>query len=255
MGDAHGGIGLVHVLAPGAGGPVGVDAQVGGVDVDLHVLGLGQHRHGGRRGVDAPLRLRGRHPLHPVHPAFELQPPEHPVAGDGRDDFLIAAGLALGNALDLHAPAVQGGIALVHAKKVPREQGRLVAAGARAHLQDGRGVLVLVLGRQQQGHLPLQPGQPVLQRVQLLPGQGRHLGVAALGHGLQFGRFAPHPLQLAHRLHHRLQLGVLLGQTHDLRPIRSRPHPRLDLAIAVEHLFETGLGVFADAGWAGGGLP
>ena len=34
VGDADGGIGLVDVLAAGAAGPVGVDAQVGRVDVD-----------------------------------------------------------------------------------------------------------------------------------------------------------------------------------------------------------------------------
>ena len=39
-------------------------------DVDL--LGLGQHRDGGRRGVDAALALGDRHPLHPVRAALVL---------------------------------------------------------------------------------------------------------------------------------------------------------------------------------------
>ena len=45
-----------------------------------------------------------------------------------------------------------------------------------------------------------------------------------------------------HRLGDRLQLCVLLGQPHDLGPVRGRAHARLDLAEAVEHLVETGLG-------------
>src|SRR5262249_8407957 len=38
VGDAHGRVGLVDVLAAGAGGAVGVDAQVGVVDLDLDTL-------------------------------------------------------------------------------------------------------------------------------------------------------------------------------------------------------------------------
>ena len=43
------------------------------VDLDLDVLGLGQHRDGHRRGVDAALRLGHRHALHAVHAALELE--------------------------------------------------------------------------------------------------------------------------------------------------------------------------------------
>src|SRR6185503_6050490 len=56
VGDAHGAVGLVHVLAAGAGGAVGVDPDVGVLDVDLHVLGLGQDGDGGGGGMDAALR-------------------------------------------------------------------------------------------------------------------------------------------------------------------------------------------------------
>jgi hypothetical protein len=47
---------------------------------------------------------------------------------------------------------------------------------------------------------------------------------------------------------HRLELGMLLGQAHDLSPVRSRGHARLDLPEAVEHLFEPGLGESQGAG-------
>src|SRR5690606_16349296 len=54
VGDADGRFGLVDVLATGAGGAIGVHAQVGRVDLDgVLLIRLGQHRHGAGRGVDA----------------------------------------------------------------------------------------------------------------------------------------------------------------------------------------------------------
>ena len=49
-------------------------SQVVRVDLDLDLLGLGDHEHAGRGGVDAALRLGDGHPLHAVHPALVLQP-------------------------------------------------------------------------------------------------------------------------------------------------------------------------------------
>jgi hypothetical protein len=40
-------------------------------DVDL--VGFGQHGHGGRAGVDAPLALGDRHALHAMHARFVLE--------------------------------------------------------------------------------------------------------------------------------------------------------------------------------------
>src|SRR2546423_3623719 len=54
VGDAHGGLRLVDVLAAGAGSAVDVDAQVGGVDVDLdRLVDLGIDEDAGERGVPA----------------------------------------------------------------------------------------------------------------------------------------------------------------------------------------------------------
>ena len=50
-----------------------------GVDDHLDLLGLGQHGHGGGRGVDAPGRLGHRHPLHPVHARLVLEMPYAPL--------------------------------------------------------------------------------------------------------------------------------------------------------------------------------
>ena len=135
-----------------------------------------------------------------------------------------------------------GGIALVHAEQVAGEQGGLVAAGSGPHFKNGGRVLVLVLRGQQQGDLALQPRQPVLQRLQLVAGHGGHLGIAAGGHLLQLRSLVAGALQRLDRVDHGLQLGVLLAQAHDLLSVGGRAHARLDLAEAVEHLIEPGLG-------------
>jgi hypothetical protein len=55
---AHRRIGLVDVLAAGAAGAKGVDAQIGRVERDgFGLIRLGHHRHRGGAGVDAALRL------------------------------------------------------------------------------------------------------------------------------------------------------------------------------------------------------
>ena len=75
MGDADGGIGLVDVLAAGAGGAEGVHLEVGGIDViALHLVHLGHDRHGAGGGVDTPLGLGLRDALHAVGAGLELEP-------------------------------------------------------------------------------------------------------------------------------------------------------------------------------------
>ena len=95
VGDADRRVGLVDVLAAGARGAIGVDAQVRGVDLDgFDLLELGQDRDGARRGVDASLRLGRRHALHAVRAGLELQERVRAAADDAADDFLVAAVLA-----------------------------------------------------------------------------------------------------------------------------------------------------------------
>ena len=104
--DAHRRVGLVDVLAAGAAGAVGVDAQVGRVDLHrLRLVGLGQHGDRAGAGVDAALGLGGRHALHAVAAGFEAQLAEDLVADDAHHHFLVAAELALAFAHDLAAPA------------------------------------------------------------------------------------------------------------------------------------------------------
>src|SRR6478609_6612759 len=141
--DAHGGVRGVDGLAAGTRGAVDVDAQVVGVDLDVDLFRLGRDEHTGGGGVDAALRLGGGHAL---HTALVLHPGPDALAGlggavaalglHGDLDVLVAAELGLGGVDDLGLPADALGVAQVHAQQVAREQGGLVAAGARLDLQE-----------------------------------------------------------------------------------------------------------------------
>src|SRR5690606_32612722 len=112
MGDADGGIRLVHVLAAGTAGAKGVDADVGLVDLDLCQFIHGRHdRHGAGRGMDAALGLGLRYALYAVSAGLELERAIDVAALDAGDDLLVATMLAWALAEHLDAPALQLGIA------------------------------------------------------------------------------------------------------------------------------------------------
>src|SRR4051812_13573156 len=129
MRDAHGRIGGVDVLAAGARGPHRIDADVFVANLDVDVLDFGQHGDGGGGRVDAALRFGGRDTLHAVPAGLVFQPRIGALAGVLGDDFFIPAGVAVALLHDLNLPALQVGVALVHAQQVASEQRRLVAAG------------------------------------------------------------------------------------------------------------------------------
>src|SRR5690606_37025360 len=112
---SHGGICLVHVLPARTAGAEGVDAQVGRVDLDVcELVGLGHDGHGAGRGVNAPLRLGGRHTLHPVGTGFELQAAIHAVAVDTGYDFAVTADFRIVGRHDFDPPALALGVPRVH---------------------------------------------------------------------------------------------------------------------------------------------
>ena len=95
MGDAHGGIGRVDVLAAGARGAVGVDPAVGLLDLDLDAVV--DHRidpDGGEARVAARVGIEGRDAHQPVHAGLGLQPAIGVLAldraGRGLDAGLLA---------------------------------------------------------------------------------------------------------------------------------------------------------------------
>ena len=55
MGQTDGGLGLVDVLTARTAGLAGLEDQVGFLDLDFHVLHLGEHRHGGGGGLNPTL--------------------------------------------------------------------------------------------------------------------------------------------------------------------------------------------------------
>src|SRR5262245_40797468 len=95
------------------GGAIDIHTEVFGANVHLHLLGLGQHDHLGRGGVDATLRLSGRHPLHAVRTALEFQPRVRATSMHLEDDLLEAADAALIGIQYLNAPAMGVGVARV----------------------------------------------------------------------------------------------------------------------------------------------
>ena len=146
---------------PGPGGAVDVDLQVLRGDLDLDLLGLGQHRDGRGRGVDPALRLGLRHPLDPVGAALELEHRVGAVAPDLEGDLLEAADLGRRLREHLGREAALLGVAGEHVEEVAGEQRRLVAAGAGADLDDHVLVVVGVALDHRQAQL-------VLERAQLL---------------------------------------------------------------------------------------
>ena len=77
VGDPDRAVGGVDRLAAGPRRAIDVDAQILVVDMDVDILGFGQHRDGRRRGVDAPAAFGHGHALDAVDAAFELQFGEH----------------------------------------------------------------------------------------------------------------------------------------------------------------------------------
>jgi hypothetical protein len=74
VGDADRRVGLVDVLAAGAGGAEGVGAQVGGVDLDLdRVVDFGIDVKAGEAGVAAARGVEGRLAHQAVHAGFGAQ--------------------------------------------------------------------------------------------------------------------------------------------------------------------------------------
>ena len=206
--NAHRRIGFVDVLTAGARRAEGVDANLG--RVDLHVfefVGLGHHRDGARRGMDAPLRLGFRNALHAVRAGFELEFGIDAAADDSRDHFLVAADVRSARRDDLDLPALALGVARVHAKEVTGEQRRLVAAGTSADFQKDIALVAGVLGQQQLLQFVFNLRQPRLGRHHLGFGEFAHFRVGEhLLRRLQIVVGLP-PLRVERD--HRAEFGVL----------------------------------------------
>jgi len=193
--------------------PEDVHPDVVGVDLHLHLFGLGQNGHRDGRGVDPALGLGDGDALDPVDAAFVLEAAVGPPALDHGDDLLEAAHARGGaGAEHLDAPARQLGEAGVHAEQVGGEQPRLVAARAGPDLEDDVLLVVRVFGKQQDRESLLELPDPRLERRDLLLGQFPEPLVALPQHLLGLVELAARLLVVPEGLDERRQIGVLLGQ-------------------------------------------
>ncbi len=207
--DADRRVGLVDVLAAGARGAVGVDAQVGRIDFHGRLLvRLRQDRHGARRRMDASLGFGLRHTLHTMRAGLELELGVDVVALDAGNHFLVTAVLALALGKDLHAPALFLGVARIHAEQVAGEDRRLVAAGTGTDFQEHVAPVVRVLGQQHALQIGFQGFELRLGLGHFLLGHLAHVGIAVLEQRLGAFEVLLDLAQLAIGDDHRLDLGV-----------------------------------------------
>ena len=217
----------VHGLAARPGGALDLDSEVALlVDLDLVGLDLGQDDDGRGRGVDPPRRFRGRHPLHAMRAALELEPRVRTIAADLDDRLLDSADAGFVKAHDLGRVAVTFGVAQVHPEELGGEQGGLLAAGTGPDLEDHVAVVGGITGQEEDLELLDEPGFVGLEPVDLLAGHGPHLLVALavpelagaqqlgsrveeaairLDHGFEAGELATEPPD-------RLDVGARLGK-------------------------------------------
>ena len=215
--DAHGGVGGVDALTAGAGGAVGVNAQVGLLDVDVDLIRLGQHGHGCRGGLDAALGLGLGDALDAVDAGLVLHDGVDALAGDLELDGLEAARVGRGAGEHLDLPALGGREALVHLVQVSREDARLVAADAGANLNDGVLLVVGVCRDEKELDVLLQGGELLLVGGDVLLEHCLLVRVSGLVQHLLGGLDVIEGLQVLAGLGHELALaGVLLGKARVL---------------------------------------
>ena len=148
VGDAHGAVGLVDVLAAGTRRAVGVDAQILVVDLDLDLVV--DHRidpDRGEAGVAAVVRIEGRDAHQAMDAAFGLEPAIGVGAGDP-DRRRFEPGLLAAAFLEpFDLVAVRLGPAHIHAQQHLGPILRFGAAGAGMDFEIA--VVAVGLARQQ----------------------------------------------------------------------------------------------------------
>ena len=146
MRDPDGAVGLVHVLAAGALGAVGVDLQVALVDLDLGVVGQERRDdHGRERRLAAVGGVERREAHEPVLAALGLEDPVGVLALDREGGALEARLLPRARLEQVDLEAALAAPALVHPQHHLRPVLGVGAAGARLERHDGvAGVVVAV---------------------------------------------------------------------------------------------------------------
>ena len=194
------------MLAAGAAGAEGVYAQIRGIQ--RHLFGFvrfGQNGDGACAGVDPTLCFGHWDALHAVAARFEFQPRVDIVALDAENDFLVPTQVAGALTHQLGLPAAAFAMTQVHSREISSEEGRFVAACARADFDEGVARVVRVARQQRSLQLVVQTFDIGTRFGDLLL---RHLGhVGVFQHR---GRVA----QVAFAL---LEAAEFLDQSGDLR--------------------------------------
>src|SRR6202034_4409646 len=110
MGDPDRRFGLVDMLAAGARGAIGVDLEIGLVDLEVRFLGDRKHGDGCGRRVDSPLGLGRRDALTTMYAALELEPGENAASRNLGYELLEASGRALARRQNFDLPALPLGV-------------------------------------------------------------------------------------------------------------------------------------------------
>ena len=147
--DAHGRVGLLHVLAAGARGAEDVDAKILGGEIrHLDRVEFRQDGDRGGRRVDASLGFGDGDALHAVHARFELEGGVGGPSDDSDDDFAVTAEVARIFRDDFGLPAPVFRVAQIHAQKIPRKEGGFVAARAGPDFEKEVLFVVRILGEE-----------------------------------------------------------------------------------------------------------
>ena len=147
VGDADGGVGFVDVLTARAGCAEGVDAQVGGVQLDVfQFIRFGHDGDGAGGSMDTALAFGSRDALYAVAARFKFQTTVRAQADDAGDDFFITAQLAFVGGDDFNLPAVALGVTAVHTQQIAGKQRGFVAARSGAHFDEDVFVVVGIFG-------------------------------------------------------------------------------------------------------------
>ncbi len=197
MRDANRRIGGVYRLPAGPGGTKRVDADILGIDLDLHFVGFRQHRHGDRRGVDAALLLGFRNALHAVDAALIFQRLYTLLPLTRAMTSFNPAHRRFADRRDFHAPALRFRVAAIHAEDLGRKQRGFIAARAGADFEHDVLFVEGILGEQQNLQLLFDPGQLRLQALHLVGGHLAQLGVGVFEHGPRIVQIAFDVLILA----------------------------------------------------------
>ena len=137
VGNADRRVGLVDVLAAGAGGAEGVYAQVGRVDLDLdRIVHFGIDEDAGKRGVAPRVRIVGRFAHQAVDAGLGAQVAVGVLAGELERGGLDAGHLAVGFLQHFDLEALALAVLQVHAQQHGGPVLRLGAAGAGLDVEE-----------------------------------------------------------------------------------------------------------------------